>query len=255
MELPNPELKREESTEEGVRDTLRFTSKEISENNFKDLSQIKPPPSFSPFVRACSNSSTLSDLMNKDALKAGEINVATSWINTFTGTQCSHPSVKHIQFYGQGDTTVGHWLINRAFNTRAKCDGCRSTSRSGPPCLTHRRLFLHANNCIVVAVRKQKPNNLQKRSRIPMNVPASVLDSSIPSHNDHNHHHQPEMKKKNSIDSTLRVWTWCHDCECAQTIASPFPRQAAQYSFGRFLQLWFYGKGFMECGHSWFYII
>ena len=131
-------------------------------------------------------------------------------------TQCCPAEVKGICYYSMQDVSLGQFLRDSCFNLSLKCQNpsCKKSV------LDHSLSFIHNDGMINISVER--------------------MDNPIPSCSLQN--------KQNDRDSVsmdyepIATWTFCTKCNQVVTPLVFLSKQTWQWSFGKFLEVYFYNR-------------
>lgn len=133
-------------------------------------------------------------------------------------TQCCPAEVKGICYYSMQDVSLGQFLRDSCFNLSLKCQNpsCKKSV------LDHSLSFIHNDGMINITVeRMEKPiptPSLQKQQK-DHDAASSPLD------------YEP-----------IATWTFCTKCNKVVTPLVFISKQTWQWSFGKFLEVYFYNR-------------
>jgi hypothetical protein len=133
-------------------------------------------------------------------------------------TQCCPAEVKGICYYSMQDVSLGQFLRDSCFNLSLKCQNpsCKKSV------LDHSLSFIHNDGMINISVeRMDNPiptSSLQKQQK--------DLDSASPPMD-----YEP-----------IATWTFCTKCNKVVTPLVFLSKQTWQWSFGKFLEVFFYNR-------------
>jgi hypothetical protein len=133
-------------------------------------------------------------------------------------TQCCPAEVKGICYYSMQDVSLGQFLRDSCFNLSLKCQNpsCKKSV------LDHSLSFIHNDGMINISV-----------ERMDNPIPTSDL--------------QKQQKDLDSASSPLdyepiATWTFCTKCNQVVTPLVFLSKQTWQWSFGKFLEVYFYNR-------------
>ncbi|KAJ1975037.1 Mitochondrial distribution and morphology protein 12 [Dimargaris xerosporica] len=130
-----------------------------------------------------------------------------STIQRLTDLQACHPpEISLVEYYLDSDITLGQYLEEMCFNAASRCPA--PPAQCDLPMTQHARQYIHGSG----------------------NVTVTVEDCPPP---------------YSGMDQTLLIWSQCRICHQATPVV-PMSEESWKISFGKFLELLFYGKN-MYC--------
>jgi len=139
-------------------------------------------------------------------------------------TQCCPAEVKGICYYSMQDVSLGQFLRDSCFNLSLKCQNpsCKKSV------IDHSLSFIHNNGLINITVER--------------------LDNPIPTSNFKSEQNEPEPSlntktdDEKELDGPIATWTYCPHCKIVVTPLVFISKQSWQWSFGKFLEVYFYNR-------------
>ena len=137
-------------------------------------------------------------------------------------TQCCPAEVKGICYYSMQDVSLGQFLRDSCFNLSLKCQNpsCKKSV------IDHTLSFIHNDGLITISVeRMDNPiptSSLEKQQ--------TDLDST------------PTSKVETEDYEPIASWTFCTQCDQVVTPLTFLSKQTWQWSFGKFLEVYFYNR-------------
>mmetsp|Transcript_29853 Transcript_29853/g.50945 ORF Transcript_29853/g.50945 Transcript_29853/m.50945 type:complete len:2213 (+) Transcript_29853:89-6727(+) len=130
-------------------------------------------------------------------------------------TQCCPAEVKGICYYSVQDVSLGQFLRDSCFNLSLKCQNlsCKKSV------IDHSLSFIHNDGLIDITV-----------ERMDNPIPTSALKQ------------QQEDIDSSESDEPIATWTYCTKCGIVVTPLIFLSKQTWQWSFGKFLEVYFYNR-------------
>ena len=130
-------------------------------------------------------------------------------------TQCCPAEVKGICYYSMQDVSLGQFLRDSCFNLSLKCQNsnCKKTV------IDHNLSFIHNDGLINITV-----------ERMDNPIPTSALKT------------QQDDVDSSELDEPIATWTYCTKCGIVVTPLIFLSKQTWQWSFGKFLEVFFYNR-------------
>ena len=127
-------------------------------------------------------------------------------------TQCCPAEVKGICYYSSQDVSLGQFLRDSCFNLSLKCQNvsCKKSV------LDHSLSFIHNDGLIEITV-----------DRMDNPIPTSSLQEDV---------------DPSESDQPIATWTYCKKCGTVVTPLTFLSKQTWQWSFGKFLEVYFYNR-------------
>ena len=139
-------------------------------------------------------------------------------------TQCCPAEVKGICYYSMQDVSLGQFLRDSCFNLSLKCQNpsCKKSV------IDHSLSFIHNDGLINITV-----------ERMDNPIPKSNLKSQ---QNEADQSAGPKQENEKDIDGPIATWTYCTHCKIVVTPLVFLSKQTWQWSFGKFLEVYFYNR-------------
>lgn len=139
-------------------------------------------------------------------------------------TQCCPAEVKGICYYSMQDVSLGQFLRDSCFNLSLKCQNpsCKKSV------LDHSLSFIHNDGMINISVER-------------MDNP--IPTSSLKQHQQKDLSTTADSKSEAALDyEPIATWTYCTKCSQVVTPLIYLSKQTWQWSFGKFLEVYFYNR-------------
>jgi 1-phosphatidylinositol-3-phosphate 5-kinase len=130
-------------------------------------------------------------------------------------TQCCPAEVKGICYYSMQDVSLGQFLRDSCFNLSLKCQNANCKKSV----IDHSLSFIHNDGLINITV-----------ERMDNPIPTSALKK------------QQEDVDSSELDEPIATWTYCTKCGIVVTPLIFLSKQTWQWSFGKFLEVYFYNR-------------
>lgn len=133
-------------------------------------------------------------------------------------TQCCPAEVKGICYYSMQDVSLGQFLRDSCFNLSLKCQNpsCKKSV------LDHSLSFIHNDGMINISVER--------------------MDNPIPSFSLQNKPNDRDSVSFSMDYEPIATWTFCVKCNQVVTPLVFLSKQTWQWSFGKFLEVYFYNR-------------
>lgn len=139
-------------------------------------------------------------------------------------TQCCPAEVKGICYYSTQDVSLGQFLRDSCFNLSLKCQNpsCKKSV------IDHSLSFIHNDGMINISVeRMDNPIPTSSLKNPQQKDSSSIADS----------------KSETALDyEPIATWTYCTKCSQVVTPLIYLSKQTWQWSFGKFLEVYFYNR-------------
>lgn len=137
-------------------------------------------------------------------------------------TQCCPAEVKGICYYSMQDVSLGQFLRDSCFNLSLKCQNpsCKKSV------LDHSLSFIHNDGLINISVERMD-NPIPESSSKKLQKGQESLS--------------PVSKQETSADP-IATWSFCTKCNKVVTPLQYLSKQTWQWSFGKFLEVYFYNR-------------
>ncbi len=139
-------------------------------------------------------------------------------------TQCCPAEVKGICYYSMQDVSLGQFLRDSCFNLSLKCQNpsCKKTV------VDHSLSFIHNDGMINISVER-------------MDNP--IPTSSLKQQQQKDTNSTADLKSETALDyEPIATWTYCTKCSQVVTPLIYLSKQTWQWSFGKFLEVYFYNR-------------
>jgi 1-phosphatidylinositol-3-phosphate 5-kinase len=130
-------------------------------------------------------------------------------------TQCCPAEVKGICYYSMQDVSLGQFLRDSCFNLSLKCQNANCKKSV----IDHSLSFIHNDGLINITV-----------ERMDNPIPTSALKK------------QQDDVDPSESDEPIATWTYCTKCGIVVTPLIFLSKQTWQWSFGKFLEVYFYNR-------------
>jgi hypothetical protein len=166
-----------------------------------------------------------------------------------TASQCITHEMHYIDYYSRNDLTLGQFLENYCFNLQLQCKA-KNCNRS---MLDHERSFFHHKGRLNVSIKEWGRTPQESRDSTVSN---SNLSTNLSSDDNNNNNKTTEMPKEkppanytkssNTLTDTnsqkqIFQWSQCKVCNTTTPQMTPLTEDIWKYSFGKYLELVFYG--------------
>lgn len=138
-------------------------------------------------------------------------------------TQCCPAEVKGICYYSMQDVSLGQFLRDSCFNLSLKCQNpsCKKSV------IDHSLSFIHNDGMINISVERMDNPIPTSSLRRQQNDTSSISDA----------------KSEIALDyEPIATWTYCTKCNQVVTPLIYLSKQTWQWSFGKFLEVYFYNR-------------
>ena len=137
--------------------------------------------------------------------------ITSVWMTN--NTQCCPAEVKGICYYSVQDVSLGQFLRDSCFNLSLKCQNlsCKKSV------IDHSLSFIHNDGLIDITV-----------ERMDNPIPTSAL--------------KQQEEDVDSSEEPIATWTYCTKCGIVVTPLVFLSKQTWQWSFGKFLEVYFYNR-------------
>eukprot|EP00804_Cyclotella_cryptica_P008084 CCRYP_004583-RD/>CCRYP_004583-RD protein AED:0.04 eAED:0.04 QI:1013/1/1/1/0.87/0.66/9/209/1984 len=142
-------------------------------------------------------------------------------------TQCCPAEVKGICYYSMQDVSLGQFLRDSCFNLALKCQNpsCKKSV------IDHSLSFIHNDGMINITV-----------ERMDNPIPTSSLRKQRDDNDTTSSTKQEKSADEKDVDGPIATWTFCTKCEIVVTPLQFISKQTWQWSFGKFLEVYFYNR-------------
>ena len=139
-------------------------------------------------------------------------------------TQCCPAEVKGICYYSMQDVSLGQFLRDSCFNLSLKCQNpsCKKSV------IDHSLSFIHNDGMINISV--ERMDNPIPTSSLKKQQQKDTISSS-------------DSKSESALEyEPIATWTYCTKCSQVVTPLTYLSKQTWQWSFGKFLEVYFYNR-------------